>query len=137
MFSSVFKFSSRKATRQRCIRDCVDCFNSRDIEGAEAFLAEDVKVCDANAREIHGREDVLECEEGIAERFPDRRLIIDEMHNHRGNVLVRGHFESRFEEVAGQALWEVCFDGKRISRIDVTRDHKRITLPKFAMMAAA
>lgn len=137
MFLSVFKFSSRKATRQQCIRDCVDCFNARDIEGAKAYLTKDVKVCDGNFREIRGRDDLLKCEAGIAERFPDRKLIIDEMNNHNDSVLVRGHFESRFDEVAGLALWQVEFDGNRISRIDVTRDQQRVTLPQFAVTVAA
>ncbi|QZD94928.1 nuclear transport factor 2 family protein [Qipengyuania gelatinilytica] len=137
MFSSVFRFSSRKATRQQCIRDCVDSFNARNFDAAKACLTEDVKVCDANLREIRGRDNFLQFEAEISRRFPDRKLVVDEMHNHRGSVLVRGHFESRFEEVAGQALWQVEFDGNRISRVDVTRDQQRLTLPQFAVTAAA
>ncbi|MBT8427404.1 MAG: nuclear transport factor 2 family protein [Erythrobacter sp.] len=137
MFSSVFKFSSRKATRQQCIRDCVDCFNARDYKDAEVYFAEDVKVRDGNFREIRGRDELLRIEAEIARRFPDRKLTIDEMNNHRGSVLVRGHFESRFDEVAGLALWQVEFEGNRISRVDVTRDQQQITLPKFAVTVAA
>ncbi|MBX7533320.1 nuclear transport factor 2 family protein [Qipengyuania sp. 1XM1-15A] len=137
MFSSVFKFSSRKATRQHCIRNCVDCFNARDFKGAQAYLAEDIKVCDGNFREIRGRDELLKCEAGIAERYPDRKVIIEEMNNHNGCVLVRGRFESRFDEIAGLALWQVEFDGNRISRIDVTRDQQRVTLPQFAVTVAA
>ncbi len=137
MFSSVFKFSSRKATRQQCIRDCVDCFNARDYKAAEPYFAEDVKVCDGNFREICGRDELLECEAEIARHFPDRKLVIDEMNNHRGSVLVRGHFESRFDEVAGLALWQVEFDGNRILRVDETRDQRQLTLPQYAVTAAA
>ena len=137
MFSSVFRFSSRKANRQQSILRCVDCLNARDFEGAKAYLTQDVMVCDGNFREIRGRDDLLRWEADIAERFPDRKLIIDDMNNHNDSVLMRGHFESRFAEVSGLALWQIEFDGKRISRIDVTRDQQRVTLPQFAANTVA
>lgn len=137
MFSSVFKFTSRKATRQQRIRDCVDALNARRFEEACALLADDVTVSDANAREICGRDEVMKSERGIAQRFPDRKLVIESMLNHRDTVLIRGNFESVDPEVAGPALWQVEFDGIKISRIEVTRGEKHVTLPKFAATVAA
>ena len=137
MFLSVFKFSSRKATRQQVIRDCVDCFNARRYEKANALFAEDVYVCDGNAREISGREALIACERELAQRYTDRKHVNETMHNHRETVLIRGQVESVHEEIAGPVLWQVEFEGGKISRIEVTREEKHLTLPKFAATVAA
>lgn len=133
MFLGVFQIASKKAARERAIRNCVDCFNARRYAPAAAYLTEDVQVCDTNTREISGRDEVLRCERQIGEFFPDRNLVIETMHEHRGSVLVRGHFESDHGDVAGPALWQVDFEGDKIARVEVTRREKHITLPKFAL----
>ena len=137
MFSSVFKFSTRKATRQQRIRDCVDALNARRFEDARQLFAEHVLVCDGNAREISGRNTLIGCEREMAQRFPDRKLVIETMHNHRETVLIRGRVESKYQEIAGPVLWQVEFDGAKISRIEVTCEERHITLPKFAATIAA
>ncbi|MEX0342382.1 MAG: nuclear transport factor 2 family protein [Erythrobacter sp.] len=132
MLTSLLPGRRRKLERIAATRAFVDAMNARNHDDARPMMARDFAFVDTGGCRVTGRDEVLASDCAFRNVNANSQVRIQSIDAHDESVLVRGYLESEFEELAGDTMWRVEFDGSKISSIHVTRAGHALTLPKFA-----
>ncbi|MBO6527873.1 nuclear transport factor 2 family protein [Erythrobacter sp.] len=137
MLTSLLPGRRRKRERIAATRAFVDAMNARNHADARPMMARDFTFVDAGGMSVKGRDEVLASDSAFRDANANAQVRILTIDAHDESVLVRGYLESRMAELAGETLWRVEFEDRKISSIHVTRAGYAVTLPKFAGLGPA
>lgn len=127
----IFFRRDNRRKRQRSVRAFLAAVNAARWDEAAAFLAGDVVLSDVGGSDIVGQDALLEREQEYHRAYASPQVHVSQISDNDGEVLLRGHVDSRYEDIAGPVFMRVMFRDGLIRRIEVTREGGLMTLPKF------
>ena len=128
------RLQSKRRRRVAMVRRISDLLNAMDQNAARPLFSPDLVVLDGAGRRIEGVDDFLEADRNLRIAAGHAKIRIDDISVRDNEVFVTGTTDSASEEMSGQTLWRLTFDGEVVSEIHITRDPELMTVTRYHSM---